>query len=393
MESLIKRYEKKLITQKLVNPGDPVIGELNTHMVWNQDHPVKPILEDIIRGLNINSLLFSPPGKAYKPVIDYLAHITKDTITLKDNETRTFLHDIPVIPTFSPAAVIAQLKRRKCVIVKDNGLVTCGTVSPEQTYVNFSSVLFACFVKFFADYLTDAGRNRVTPLQRETFKKVSGFLTPPPPIHPLLMKGPFESEDAVYDAVSEAGKPIVQYGLVDSVMGNISYRYKDTLYISQTGSFLDELEGCIDPCPMDNSSCAGITASSELPTHLKIVRETDNKAILHGHPKFSVIMSMVCEKDNTCKYREACHLKCREKRFVGNTPIVTGESGTGPNAIVNTVPRAVSDHGAAIVYGHGVFAAGNEDFNKPFSMLYSIEQTSYDLFFQKLKFYGEFNPE
>ena len=172
------------------------------------------------------------------------------------------------------------------------------------------------------------------------------------------MKGPFESEDDVYDAVSEAGKPIVKYGLVDSVMGNISYRFKETLYISQTGSFLDELEGCIDPCPMDNSSCTGITASSELPTHLKIVRNQTIRPSFTGIRNSPFIMSMFCEREKTCQFREACHLKCPESRFVGDVPIVTGESGTGPKAIVNTVPKAVAGHNAAMVYGHGVFTCG-----------------------------------
>jgi ribulose-5-phosphate 4-epimerase/fuculose-1-phosphate aldolase len=391
MESLIHRYEKKLIDRKLADPGDPVLGELNTEMVWNRDHPNITVLEEIMSGLNINSLLFSAPATPYKSIIDYLAEVTADTITLKDNETRTFLHDIPVVKTFSPLLVIQGLKNRKCVIVKDHGLVTWGTVSPEQTYVNFSSVLFSCFVKFFADYLTAASRGGITPRQRETFENAILFLNPVPQIKPSLMKGPFESETDVYDAISQAGKPVVNYGLVDSVMGNISYRYNHALYISQTGSFLDELEGCIDPCPLDNSSCTGITASSELPTHLEIARNSENNAILHGHPRFSVIMSMFCEQEKTCKFDGECHVKCPEKRYVGNVPIVTGESGTGPTAIVNTVPLAVSRHKAAIVYGHGVFTAGRDDFNTPFSMLCDIERMCREEYFGQLKNYGEFS--
>ena len=62
----------------------------------------------------------------------------------------------------------------------------------------------------------------------------------------------------------EAGHQTVAYRLVDSYFGNISCRLGDTVYISQTGSSLDALAGCIDPCPLDDSSCAGITAWREI---------------------------------------------------------------------------------------------------------------------------------
>ena len=58
--------------------------------------------------------------------------------------------------------------------------------------------------------------------------------------------------------------------MVDSYFGNISYRDGNTIYISQTGSSLDDLAGCIDPCPVDGSTCAAITASSEYSAHRDI---------------------------------------------------------------------------------------------------------------------------
>ncbi len=385
MASSIHRYEQKMIRQKLADPGEILIGERDAEILWNRDHPDLPVLENIFTGLNINSLLLARPAEPYGTIIDHLARTLPDAITLKDNETRTFLHDIPVVENFTADAVIERLMGRKCVIVRDRGIVTWGAVSPEQTFVNFSSVLFSCFVKFFADHLSLSAGGRLTEEGTAAFEKAVSHLAPFPEITADLKKGPFRKEEDVYEAVSHAGKPVVRYGLVDSVMGNVSYRFHDTLYISQTGSFLDELEGAIDPCPLDNSSCAGITASSELPTHLKIVRNTPYKAVLHGHPKFAVIMSMVCEKEDKCDFAGRCHLNCPDDRTVADVPIVAGESGTGPRAIVNTVPDAVSRHGAAIVYGHGVFTAGEDDFIKPFSLLWNIEKKCREAYFRRLE--------
>ena len=384
MQPLSARYEQKLIEQNLVEPGDPVFGERDAEILWNRNHPSAAVLEDIFDRLNINALLFSRPAEPYRTIISHLAREASDVIYLKDNETRTFLHDIPVVESLSSEAIVQRLQHRKCAIIRDHGIIAYGTVSPEQTFVHFSSVLFSCFVKFFADYLSAALSKTLTRTQIDAFDRVQGHLVPFPDVKPDFKKAPFASPEAVIRAVCEAGKPVVRCGLVDSVMGNISYRFKNTLYISQTGSFLDELEDCIDPCPLDNSSCTGITASSELPTHLQIVKNTPYRAVLHGHPKFSVIMSMICEKEKTCAFAGQCHIKCPEKRFIQNIPVVPGESGAGPRAIANTVPQAIRDHQAAIVYGHGVFTAGTEDFNLPFSALCRIERMCRDAYFERL---------
>ncbi len=76
-----------------------------------------------------------------------------------------------------------------------------------------------------------------------------------------------------------------------------SYSNGDLIYISQTASSLDELSGCIDPVPFENSSTVGITASSELVAHRSTLRPPDVVLILHGHPRFAVVMSMLCEEE------------------------------------------------------------------------------------------------
>ena len=116
-------------------------------------------------------------------------------------------------------------------------------------------------------------------------------LTPPAPSNPLSGKTPMD-EAGIIRAMDEAGKATVAAGLVDSFFGNISFRKDSLIYISQTGSSLDELPGRIDCVPLDGSSTCEITSSSELWAHVKIYELTGDRVILHGHPRFSVIMSM-----------------------------------------------------------------------------------------------------
>ena len=381
----MQKFEDKLIRQKLIDPGEALMGDWDAGLAWNRPDPTIRILAPLFEHLNISTVLFSRPAEPYRTMVSYLASRAEGVIRLKDNETRLFLHDIPVLETFSSETVIAGLKRRKCVIVPGGGILTCGAVSPEQTFVNFSSVLFSCFVKFFSDYLANIHRNAVGKNEREVFERVRSFLPEFPDVDVAFAKGPFSSPESAYEAVCEAGKPLVNYGFVDSVMGNISCVTHSNVYISQTGSFLDELEGCVDACPMDNSTCAGLTASSELPTHMAVYRNSDLVAVVHGHPRFSVILSLFCEKQSDCPHSDNCQTRCPEKRYVGNVPIVIGESGSGPLSISRTVPSALAAVRGVIVYGHGIFTAGEKDFNDPFKQLCAIEKMCRERYFDILE--------
>ncbi len=376
--------ENKLINSGLVVPDAPLMGCLDARLEWNRPHQMIATLETIFKHLNINALIFSQPAEPYRSIIDYLAQTSNGTITPDDCETRTFLHDLPVAFELSPDAVVPLLKARKCAIIPGHGIITYGMVGLEQAYVTFSSVCFACFVKFFADFLFLTQKRRVDKKLGRVFDQAIQKLDAPVSFNGSLTKGPFTSTKHVYEAIQEAGRRVVEHRLVDSYFGNISFCHGQTLYISQTGSSLDQLKDAIDPCPLDGSSCVPITASSELPTHLKIVQLAGGKAILHGHPKFSVILSMDCDVED-CKCRGKCHVKCPRERAVCGIPIVSGEVGSGPNALCNTVPRAIRDRQGVIVYGHGVFTAGKHDFNRPFINLIQIENNCRTEYFNRIR--------
>lgn len=379
--------ENKLISSGLVEPEAPLMGCLDAHLEWNRTDDKISALDNIFKQLNINALIFSQPAEPYRSIIDYLAQTSDGIITPNDCETRTFLHDLPVAVELSPDAVVPLLKTRKCAIIKGHGIITYGMAGLEQAFVTFSSVCFAGFVKFFVDFLFLTKTRQVDNNLKQVFDRVIQKIDPPVSTNDSLMKGPFQSKKHIYDAIQEAGRLIVEHRLVDSYFGNISFCDGQTLYISQTGSSLDQLIDAIDPCPLDGSSCVPITASSELPTHLKIVQHTGSKAILHGHPKFSVILSMDCDVEN-CGCRGKCHLKCPHERFVCGIPIVSGEVGSGLHGLCNTVPQAMREHPGVIVYGHGVFTAGKTDFNRPFKHLIQIENNCRTEYFNRIGLYS-----
>ncbi|HDQ93441.1 MAG TPA: rRNA adenine dimethylase, partial [Synergistetes bacterium] len=325
MEDLIRKYERKLIARGLSREREPLLGAMDAELVWNRKDGSTAVLEKLFRELSITALLFSRPREPWGTIIDYLCETAGNAIYPEDSETRTFFHDFPIARSFSASALAPLLKGRKCVIVPGRGVVTTGTVSLEQAFVAFNSVCFASFVAFFSGMLTMQRQGRLTERDLKTLNHVADMIGESASFDDPaeLATGPFRHEHDVCMAMEEAGRTVVSRNLVDSYFGNLSYRLGDILYISQTGSSLDELRGCIDPCPLDGSSCAGLTASSELSLHLEIARSTEMKAILHGHPCFSVIISMDCDIDD-CTIRGDCHRRCPRERSFAGTPILPG---------------------------------------------------------------------
>lgn len=387
MKGLLEKYCAKLAKARLALPGAPLFAGIDDRLVFTREAPENDVLAGALSILGVNSLLLLPPAEPYASVVDFLAATSQGAVEPSDCETRTFLHDLPVADRFTPEAVAGALARRKSVIVPGLGVLAHGAVSPEQAFVSASSVLFACFVKFFADHLQATRHGSPGAERTRVFERARAALPPMRHRPPELAKGPFETRERIMAAMAEAGRATVDYGLVDSFFGNVSYNHGGVLSISQTGSSLDELEECVDHCPLDGSSCVGLTASSELTAHEAVVRATGARAILHGHPRFAVILSMDCDKQE-CATRGRCHVDCATPRFVWDVPVVPGEVGTGPRGLVNTLPPAMIGRRGVIVHGHGLFAVGDEDFRRPFSTLLEVENWCREEYFRRVEALG-----
>ena len=381
----IDKYADKLVQQGLCAKGIPLVGLLDDELTWNREDSRTLVLEEATRRLNINSILFAQPVEPYRTMLDNLSVRCPELISPEDSETRTFLHDIPVVADFTSDAIVAGLKRRKGLYVCKEGIVTCGTVSPEQAFVTFCSILFAVFVKTFVDFALAPPAEESEKMADLIGSAIEGYRKRLASAASTvsLADGPFTESRKVLNAMTEAGKAVVNHGLVDSYFGNLSYRLEDVIYISQTTSSLDELAGLIDACPLDSSSCAGLTASTELTAHRIILGEGGRKAILHGHPKFSVIASMLCD-EAACEYKGKCHILCPRSRMMDDIPIVPGEPGSGRHGLSRTLPPAFAGRRGVIVYGHGLFTAGQQDFTDAFENMIDIEIRCLDSYRQTL---------
>jgi len=348
-----------------------IIAKDDRLLSWGAEE-LLPLGQAVIERLNVISLVVAAPSL---PLISLLLERVSETdaqIVPQDTETRTFLHDIPIVRSseFSvenPQRLVKLLGQRKGILVEGVGIIGTGSVTIEQAYINYSSVYHALFVKLLLMLLTDSSVPKehelqaLQPLWRQLEQDILCRTDD-------LFSGPLEDREKILQAMDQVGKLTVELKLVDSFFGNISACYSDQLYISQTGASLDELPGCIDRVPNDNSSTAGITASSELIAHRAIYEKSAARTILHGHPKFSVILSLICHESD-CKITD-CWKDCDKVRHLGPVPVVAGEVGAG--GIARKVPPVI-DAGIAVVYGHGVFAVGQQDFRSPLEAMIKLE--------------------
>ena len=372
MYDQLEKYLNKLIADRSAISGRIALAAKDDELVSFGEPLLAGIARGVLERLNALSLVAAAPSLPFADFLVARSAPGSCCIEPQDTETRTYLHDIPFIRrselTADPAGQIAALLgNRKGVIVEGLGIFASGGVTVEQAYINYSSVFHSTFVKYLQDLLHDGF---IVPEERTAVDRFfSEWLVPLTDAGLVFDNGTLEASEDILREITAVGRYTVERGLVDSFFGNISCRTDRLLYISQTAASLDALAGCIDPVPFDNSSTVGITASSELAAHRRIFETSDAKVILHGHPKFSVVMSMLCERKD-CTITD-CWKDCQEVRFLGGTPVVAGEIGAG--GLAKRVPPVIAGSGRAIVYGHGVFTTGRKGFAEAFRSLVEVE--------------------
>jgi ribulose-5-phosphate 4-epimerase/fuculose-1-phosphate aldolase len=384
MRDQIRKYTAKLYADRSVIPGEVGFAARDDTLLTSGDPVLARLAGDIVSRSNCLGVVAARPALSFADFLVRRAVPEEDRIIPRDTETRTFLHDIPFLRRME-AGIDASLQvsrllaNRKGVIVEGVGIVALGAMTIEQAYINYSSIFHATFVKYLQDLLHEGFR---LPGEAEAFQEFREQWLKPLTADGLAFRiGPLLDPAEILAEITAVGRYMVERGLVDSFFGNISVYAGNTIYISQTAASLDELAGCIDPVAMDNSSTVGITASSELLAHSRIYGASDARVILHGHPRFSIVMSMLCEEAE-CPVSD-CWKDCPRVRYLGDTPVVAGEIGAG--GLAERVPPVIAGPGKALVYGHGLFTIGRRDFGEAFRTMVEVENWCRDGYFRRLQ--------
>lgn len=383
MREQILKYTGRLISDRSADPGRIAFAAQDDVLLADGDPELARLAGEVLSSLSCLGMAAARPSLPFADFLVRRAPAGESRIVPRDTETRTFLHDIPFLRREelggdAAARISRLLGNRKGVIAEGLGIVANGTVTVEHAYINYSSVFHAVFVKYLLDVLAEGF---LLPGEKEAFQAFRRDWLRPISAEGLAFRsGPLEDPAEILAEIAATGRYTVERGLVDSFFGNISCRAGDVVYISQTAASLDELPGRIDPVPMDNSSTTGITASSELLAHRRIYEQSGARTILHGHPKFAVAMSMLCE-EKECPIKD-CWRDCDRVRFLGDTPVVAGEIGAG--GLAKRVPPVIAGPRKAAVYGHGVFTVGRTGFAEAFRSMVGVENWCREEYFRRL---------
>ena len=177
----------------------------------------------------------------------------------------------------------------------------------------------------------------------------------------------------MWQDMARFGKKLVEHGLVESQFGNISIRKGEKMLITKSGVHLDEInEKSIMEIDIDKPTSVDNIASSETIVHRTIYKNTAVLAIIHAHPFFSVIESMLVEKETIVP------VNIEGEYFLHEIPIVKGAAGS--QALANNTAKALKSNKGVIVFGHGTFTTG-KTLDEAYFITALIEQSC------KMKYY------
>jgi L-fuculose-phosphate aldolase len=170
---------------------------------------------------------------------------------------------------------------------------------------------------------------------------------------------------------NEMGRDIFLRGLISSHAGNMSVRIKDQIYITRKSSMLGRLlrNDVIElELGQDNSQIP--MASSELIVHTAIYKTTSALAIIHTHPPYATLLSMLQD--------EIIPVDSEGLYLFGKTPVVSPKKTIGSEESAHLVSEQLKRNKIVLIRGHGSFARG-ETLEEAFMYTTSLESSSFFL--------------
>ncbi len=155
----------------------------------------------------------------------------------------------------------------------------------------------------------------------------------------------------MWQDIAKFGRTLVDHGLVESHFGNISIRTGSRMLITRTGCALDGIDkNRVVEVDIDKTSSLDAIASSESIVHRAIYKNTRALAVIHAHPTFAVIESLLVAGDTITP------LDIEGQHLLHDIPVVRGDSGT--DELAKNTAEALKYHRGIIVFSHGTFATG-----------------------------------
>ncbi|HIH36577.1 MAG TPA: aldolase [Methanocellales archaeon] len=153
------------------------------------------------------------------------------------------------------------------------------------------------------------------------------------------------------EEMANFGEKLVEDGLVRSHFGNISVRVDNKMLITKRGAMLDRIsEDSVVEVDLEESKSFDVGASMESNVHREIYRRTSALAVIHAHPIYAVVESLILSQDKITP------MDCEGLYYLREIPIVEGEAGS--KKLADDISSVLRDYKGVIIKGHGTFTTG-----------------------------------
>jgi L-fuculose-phosphate aldolase len=157
---------------------------------------------------------------------------------------------------------------------------------------------------------------------------------------------------AMFELFQRIGRDLFLTGVISSHGGNMSVRMGDRILITRRGSNLAWLEerDIIDIGFREDDSNV-MLASSEIVVHRAIYANTTAQAIVHTHPPYTIVRSLVSD--------EIVPIDSEGSYLLKRVPVVASELTVGSTDVARVVSQQLKEYPIVVLRGHGAFSVGN----------------------------------
>ena len=177
----------------MISAGEPVLARLS---------------ESVLSRLNCLAVVAASPSLPFADFLVQRAAGHERVIIPRDTETRTFLHDIPIVRKSEigsdPAGTFAALLgNRKGIVVEGIGIIASGALTVEQAYINWSSVFHSTYIKYLEDLLENGF---MLPDEEDAFARFRRELLLPLSSEGLeFRRGPLVEKSDILEEIARVG--------------------------------------------------------------------------------------------------------------------------------------------------------------------------------------------
>ncbi|MGQ4832531.1 MAG: class II aldolase/adducin family protein [Candidatus Asgardarchaeia archaeon] len=190
-----------------------------------------------------------------------------------------------------------------------------------------------------------------------------------------------ELDKQIYLQMKEYATRMVRRQYVTAHGGNISMRIGNIMWITRHASSLEDLRpDDVIRLRVDKPTGNEIVASTETIVHRMVYQKTENMAILHAHPPYSVVMSFFVD--------ELIPPDAEAYYVLKKVPVIEGQSGS--KTLAERVSEALSKNLAVIVRAHGVFTA-SKYMDVAYQLMCMVEHSAHMLYLISMK--KQLSPE